>query len=100
MTTTTGKPSGNGTKPEPRGMARVQEADSWRTASVAHDAASEAERLCSDIYNAVQAAYFDTKTAVQVAASDDIRAKAAEARLCLYAAASYLTVLIGDSPES
>jgi hypothetical protein len=98
MTTTTGKAASNGSQ-EKRltGMARVQEADAWRTASVAHDAASEAERLCSDVYNAVQAAYFDTKTAAETAASDDIREKAAEARRCLYAAVNFLTVLIGDA---
>ena len=97
MTTTSDKAASNGSqKKRLTGMARIQEADTWRTASVAHDAASEAERLCNDIYTAVHAAYFDTSNAAETAASDDIRAKAAEARRCLYAAVNYLTALIGD----
>jgi hypothetical protein len=89
--------TGDGTKPKPTGMARVQETYTWSTASVMHDAAMEAERLCGAVYNAIHDAYFDTKTAASTAVSDDdIRAKAEEARRCLYAAANYLSALIGD----
>ena len=91
-----GTAPGNGSKPRPAGMARVQESYAWSTAAVMHDAASEAERLCNEINNAVNAAYFDTKTAATTAASDPIRDKAHEARRCLYAAVNYLTALIGD----
>jgi hypothetical protein len=98
MTATTGKMASNGSQDKRlSGMARVQESCTWSTACVMHDAASEAERLCNDVYNAVHAAYFDTKTAAETAASDHIRDKAAEARRCLYAAANYLTALIGDA---
>ena len=91
-----GTTPGNGSKPRPAGMARVQETCAWSTAAVLHDAASEAERLCGEISTAVNTAYFDTKTAAQTAASDPIRDKAHEARRCLYAAVNYLTALIGD----
>ena len=96
MTTTADKAAANGGT-RVSGMARVQESYAWSTASVMHDAASEAERLCNAIYNAVHEAYFDSKTAAQTAASEDIREKAAEARRCLYAAVNYLTALIGDA---
>ena len=50
------------TKPRPtpertHGMARVQEVQGWYLASVARDAAGEAERLCSDIERAASAVY-------------------------------------------
>ena len=106
MTTTTGKTAAataadGSAKPTLSGMARVREVDTWRLASIMHDAASEAERLCNDIYTAVSTAYFDHNAAAETAASDDLRAKGAEARLCLYAAVNYLTALIdgqGDPP--
>jgi len=83
-------------------MAYVQEADAWRTASVMHDAVFAAERLCNDVYRAISDAYKPggDSSAVTTAASPDIRAKAEEARRCLYAAVNYLTVLIGDEPSS
>ena len=39
------------------GMAHVHEAEAYHTATIAHDAAFEAERLCNDIYRAVSGAY-------------------------------------------
>ena len=47
------------TEPAPQrktGMAHVHEAEAYHTATLAHDAAFEAERLCSDIYRAVSGA--------------------------------------------
>ena len=39
-------------------MAQVREAETYHTASVMHDALSEADRLCAAIYRAVTDAYF------------------------------------------
>jgi hypothetical protein len=101
MTAVTGTAADNGTKPKPlTGLARVRESETWRTASVMHDAAYEAERLCNEIYRAVTDAYKpsqDTSTAAETAASPDINAKAQEARRLLYATVNYLSALIGDT---
>jgi ferric-dicitrate binding protein FerR (iron transport regulator) len=98
MTATTDKTASNGSK-RLTGMTRVREAETWRIASVMHDAAFEAERLCEQVYRAISDAYQPSQgdsTAAATAASPDIRARAQEARLCLYAAAGHLTALIGD----
>lgn len=102
--TTTAKAAGNGsttTATVPQrlsGMARVQEGDAWRLASIMHDAAFEAERLCDEIYRAVSGAYRPQgdSTATKVAASSETRDKAHEARRCLHAAVNFLNALIGD----
>ena len=39
-------------------MAQVREAETYHTASVVHDAVSEADRLCAAVYRAVTDAYF------------------------------------------
>ena len=54
------KSASNGTKPAPdrtSGMARVREAQSYHLSSLAHDAAFEAERLCSQIYRTASDGY-------------------------------------------
>ena len=82
------------------GMAVIREAEAWRTASVMHDAAYEGERLCEHIYRAVADAYKPSQgasAAAQTLADPAIRAKAEEARQCLYAAMSYLNDLVADT---
>jgi hypothetical protein len=107
MTATT-TPTANGSKPaassvrveRKHGMARVLEAQAWRTASVLEDAAFEAERLCHQIYTAVSAAYQSadgSSAAADVAASEDVRSLACEARDCLYAAVGHINDLIAGS---
>ncbi len=82
------------------GMARVREAAAWRTASVAHDAAFEAERLCYEIHSTVNDAYQQGgSTAAEAAASRAVRDKVQEARTCLFAAANFLNALINGASE-
>ena len=96
MTATTGKTTGNDSAPLPSGMARVRESEAWRTASVMHDAAFEAERLCNEIYQAITKAYTPQSgqtSAAEVAACYDTAVKAGEARDLLQAAITYLVTL-------
>jgi hypothetical protein len=96
MTTATDKTASNGSTDKPAerltGTARIREADIWRIASVMEDAATEADRLCRAIYNAISKAYQPSghSTATELAASKDIRDQADEAYRCLQLAASYL----------
>ena len=87
------------TKPGPKpershGMARVQEAEGWHLASVARDAAGEAERLCSDIMHVASAAY-TRETGPATFSDPALVAKADEAVACLAIAIVYLTDLFG-----
>lgn len=102
---TTAKAASNGSStpaPAPErisGVTRVQEAQAYHLASVAHDAAFEAERLCNDIYRAVADARFGDSPASTTEALTDpatIR-KAEEAVTCLATAVLYLTDLFGGS---
>jgi len=103
--TTASKAASNGnaasdaTKKRVKGMARVKEGETWRTASVMHDAAYEGELLCREIYNAIYEAYQPggDSTAADLAASPDIRAKAEEAVYCLNAAIGFLVALTGSA---
>ena len=100
MTATTDKPTDDGSVQPPSGMARVREAEAWRTASVMHDAAFEAERLCDEIYQAITSAYMPRScqtSAAEVAACYDIAVKAGEARDLLQAAITYLSTLTKQS---
>jgi hypothetical protein len=77
------------------GMARVQETQSWHMASVARDAASEGERLCSDIMHATSAAYTRETGAAATLTDPALVAKANEALACLATAVIYLADLFG-----
>jgi hypothetical protein len=100
--TSTAKAASNGGKdtaatPERMtGVNRVQEAEIYHLASVAHDAAFEAERLCNDIYRAASDARFGDSpgsTAVGVTADPAMIGKAEDAVICLATAVLYLTDL-------
>lgn len=107
---TTAKAASNGSStpaPAPErisGVTRVQEAQAYHLASVAHDAAFEAERLCNDIYRAASDSYQwgrDGEATARAALADPamIR-KAEEAVTCLATAVLYLTGLFhGDLPH-
>jgi len=84
------------------GVTRVRDAQVYHLASLAHDAAFEAERLCNDIYRAASDARFgDPRSGNEPAPLDHqaMTAKAEEAVLCLVTAVLYLTDLFtGDPP--
>jgi hypothetical protein len=93
------------TEPAPQrktGMAHVHEAEAYHTATLAHDAAFEAERLCSDIYRAVSGAYLrdggTVSEAAETAADPATERKAREAIECLHTAQRNLRALIDDPP--
>ena len=88
---------------KPFGMAKVRETETYHTFSVAHDALSEAERLCAEVYRAVTDAYFrDLRknadgtglTAVQTAESPQMQSKIREALNCLEAAQAHMRQLL------
>src|SRR5215475_3310358 len=91
-----------GTPERISGVTRVREAQVYHLASLAHDAAFEAERLCNDIYRAASDARFGDPRSDAAAAPLDHQAmttKAEEAVLCLVTAVFYLTDLFtGDLP--
>lgn len=101
------KTASNGTKPAPErpsGMTRVREAQSYHLASLAHDAAFEAERLCSQIYSTASDGYSyrlepASTEAPNVADDPAIHAKAHEALECLATAITYLNYLFGILPD-
>ena len=104
--TTTAKAASNGSNapasPPERisGVARVQEAQVYHLASVAHDAAYEAERLCNDIYRAASGTYLrdaSTSEAADTLADPAMIGKAQEAVTCLATAVLYLTDLFHGS---
>jgi len=99
--TTTAEATGQPDKPF--GMAKVRETETYHTFSVAHDALSEAERLCAEVYRAVTDAYFkDLRknadgtglTAVQTAESPQMQVKIREALNCLEAAQTHVRQLL------
>src|SRR5215470_17369572 len=106
MTTTEAASNGStGPVPAPErisGVTRVRDAQVYHPASLAHDAAFEAERLCNDIYRAASDARFrDPRSGDAPAPLDHqaMTAKAEEAVLCLVTAVLYLTDLFtGDLP--
>ena len=108
MTTTTTKAAANGsqqTAAEPEratGMVRVEQAQAYHLASIAHDAAYEAERLCNDIYRAASSAYLrhggGDRDAVQAITGPAMRDKISEAVRCLVSAENYLRSLTAGEP--
>jgi hypothetical protein len=80
------------------GMAHVREAEAYHTATVAHDAASEAERLCHAIYRTASGAYLRNSgtesEAAEVLAAPEMQGKVREAYDCLTAAQDYLRHLM------
>jgi len=109
--TATAAPSGStstATRPERlSGMAAVRQARAYHEASIMHDAAYEAERLCNDIYRAVSDAYMDrtgtsTSTSTSTAVLDDpvTQKKIRDALQCLASAQQWLFSLGGDEPPA
>ena len=107
--TATAKAASNGSKPTPpaperkSGLAYVREAEAYHTASVAHDAAFEAERLCSDIYRTASGVYLqrdNVSEAAQALADPGMQRKVREAFDCLDAAQDYLRhlMVVGEPP--
>jgi hypothetical protein len=91
-----------GTPERISGVTRVRDAQVYHLASLAHDAAFEAERLCNDIYRAASDARFGDPGSGGAPAPLDhqaMTAKAEEAVACLVTAVLYLTDLFtGDLP--
>jgi hypothetical protein len=106
MTATTSAASNGGTTPasapeRASGMARVKAAEAYHMASVAHDAAFEAERLCNQIYRAASDAYLrdvTEATAAEAVGSAAMRDNITEALRCLVAAENYLRSLGAGEP--
>jgi hypothetical protein len=101
--TDTARAEATGQEEKPFGMAKVRETETYHTFSVAHDALSEAERLCAEVYRAVTDAYFkDLRknadgtglTAVQTAESPPMQVKIREALNCLEAAQTHVRQLL------
>jgi hypothetical protein len=84
------------------GVTRVRDAQVYHLASLAHDAAFEAEHLCNDIWRAASDARFGDPGSGDAPAPLDhqaMTAQAEEAVLCLVTAVLYLTDLFtGDLP--
>ena len=84
------------------GMAHVHEAEAYHTATIAHDAAFEAERLCNNIYRAVSGAYLrdggTVSEAAETAADPATERQAREAIRCMETAQRHLRNLIDDPP--
>jgi hypothetical protein len=111
--TTTAKAASNGSKtattataePERKsGMAYVRDAEAYHLASLAHDAAYEAERLCSTLYRETSDAYTRTikddgepepDSWVQ---ADQRTRLIEEAVRCLDTAQHYLRSLVSEPP--
>jgi hypothetical protein len=105
---TTISTASNGTKapasaPERlHGMARVEDAMTYHLASIAHDAACEAERLCNDIYHAASDGYLRSSSADDTAPEGTGKPsqgdQITEAIRCLTAAQDFLRQLNGYQP--
>ncbi len=90
------------------GMARIREGEVFHTASVMHDAVSEADRLCSEIYRAINDAYFgrnrgdqadaEIRTVTETAESGQVQKQIDEALRCLAAAQAFLQRLTSEPP--
>jgi hypothetical protein len=92
-----------GTPERISGVTRVREAEVYHLASLAHDAAFEAERLCNDIYRAASDARFGdagSGTAAEPLGGQAMTAKAEEAVICLATAVVYLTDLFTGLPRA
>ena len=107
MTTMTTKAAASGSQPtaaEPEratGIALVKQAQAYHLASIAHNAAFEAERLCNDIYRAASSAYLrhvGDSDAVQAITGPAMRDKISEAVRCLVSAENYLRSLTAGEP--
>ncbi len=72
------------------------DAQAYHLASVAHDAAFEAERLCNEIYRAATGPYLRESTA-ETLADPAMIGKAEDAVICLATALVYLTDLFYGS---
>jgi hypothetical protein len=99
-----GSPGPAGRRERASGVTRVCEAQAYHLASVAHDAAFEAERLCNDIYRAASDARFadaaDSGSTLEALADPAIIRKAEEAVICLATSVLYLTDLFhGNLPS-
>jgi hypothetical protein len=105
--TATVKAASNGstdTTPAPErksGLALVREAEVYHTASIAQDAAFEAERLCSDICRTA-GAYLqrdNVSEAAQALTHPEMQRKLREAVECLNTAQDYLRhLMVADEP--
>src|SRR5512132_2752772 len=102
----TAKATSNGPAGTPErisGVTRVRDAQVYHLASLAHDAAFEAERLCNDIYRAASDVRFGDSpgsTATAVTADPAMIGKAEDAVICLATAVLYLTDLFdGNLPS-
>ena len=103
--TTTSKAASNGSTPTRErvtGASRVWESQVYHLASVAHDAAFEAERLCNDISRAASDAYLrdSGRSPAALTADPAMIRKAEEASVCLAAAVAYLADLFSGEPSS
>ena len=107
MTTMATKAAASGSQPtaaEPEratGIALVKQAQAYHLASIAHDAAYEAERLCNDIYRTASSAYLrhgGDSDAVDVITAPAMRDKISEAVRCLVSAENYLRSLTAGEP--
>jgi hypothetical protein len=98
-----------GQKDKPFGMAKVRDAETYHTANIVRQAATEADMLCAEVQHAVSDAYFgdvraassqDTGlTATQTAESPPVQAKLQEALNCLQAAQDYVRRLLVSTYE-
>jgi hypothetical protein len=99
-----------GQKDKPFGMAKVRDAETYHTATIVRQAATEADMLCAEVQHAVSDAYFgdvrkpdkaqDTGlTATQTAESPPVQAKLQEALNCLQAAQDYVRRLLVNTYE-
>lgn len=90
------------------GMARIREGEVFHTASVMHDAVYEADRLCAEIYRAINDAYFkrscgdqadaEIRTVTETAESTQVQKQIDEALRCLSAAQAFLQRLTSEPP--
>jgi hypothetical protein len=90
------------------GMARIREGEVFHAASVMHDAVYEADRLCAEIYRAINDAYFkrscegqadaEVRTVAETAGSTQVQKQIDEALRCLAAAQAFLQRLVSEPP--
>jgi hypothetical protein len=103
MTAPTTAASNGHDKPRPtaeraRGMTHVQQAQAYHLASLAHDAAFEAESLCNQIYRTASDGYLREPASETpgVATDPAMTVTAKEGIACLATALIYLIDLFGD----
>ena len=91
-----GSPDPAGTPERISGVTRVRDAQLYHLASLAHDAAYEAERLCDEVYRSASNAWFSDlgcETATEPFDRQAMTAKAEEAVTCMVTAVLYLSDL-------